>query len=126
MCTSYTLFLFSLTSPHHAFRSLVMLPLLQQVGSVGQGLCWLCMHRPHEDVVVLECSMGMPPRVHFLHFISLLAHVSPPRVSLPCHASFAAASGFGWARVCWLCMHWPHEDVVGLEWFMGMPPLLTS
>ena len=39
---------------HHALPSLVMLPSPQLVRSVGQGLCWLCMHRPHEDVVGLE------------------------------------------------------------------------
>ena len=43
----------------------------------------------------LEC----PPLVHFLDFISLLVHVSPPCASLPCHASFAAASEFSWASV---------------------------
>ena len=93
-------------APHHARLSLVMLPSLQQVGSFWQGLCWLCVHRPHEDVVGLEWSMGMPPRVHFLNFISLLVYVSPPCASLPCHASFAAASGFVWARVV-LAVHAP-------------------
>ena len=71
----------------------------QSVSSVGQGLCWLCMHRPHEDVAGLEWCMGMPPLVHFLEFISLLVNVSPPCASLPCHAYFAAAGEFGWARV---------------------------
>ena len=48
----------------------------------------------------LEWCMGMPPLVHFLNTISLLVYVSPPRASLPCHASFLAAGGeFGWARV---------------------------
>ena len=73
--------------------------------------------------------MGMPPppppTVHFLNFISLLVYVSPPCASLPCHASFAAASEFGWARVV-LAVHRPHEDVMGLELCMGMPPLSTS
>ena len=140
-------------SPHHALLSLVMLPSPQLVSSVGQGLCWLCVHRPHEDVVGLEWCMGMPPlvhflnfislpfmsphhallslvcflprvssvgqglcwllhrphrcgfgvvrgNVHFLNFISLLVYVSPPCASLPCHASFlAATSEFSWARV---------------------------
>ena len=62
-----------------------------------------------------------PPRVHFLHFISLLVHVSPPRTPLPCRASFAAGGEFGWARVV-LVVHRPHKDVVGLEWCMGMAP----
>ena len=53
------LFLFSFMSPHHALLSLVMLSSPQAVTSVGQGLCWLCMHRPHEDVVGLEWCMGM-------------------------------------------------------------------
>ena len=61
LCTSLTLFLFSFMSPHHALLSLVMIPSSQSVSSVGQGLCWLCMHRPHEDVVGLEWSMGVPP-----------------------------------------------------------------
>ena len=103
-----------------------MLPSPQLVSSVGQGLYWLCMHRPHEDVVGLEWCMGMPPLVHFLNFISLLVHVSPPRASVPCHASFAAAGEFGWARVVLVVRHRPHEDVMGLEWCIGMPPLCTS
>ena len=109
-------------SPHHARLSLVMLPSPQVVSSFWQGLCWLCVHRPHEDVVGLEWSMGMPPRVHFLNFISLLVYVSPPCASLPCHASFAAGGEFGWARVVLAVRHRPHGDVVGLEWSMGMPP----
>ena len=109
-------------SPHHALASLVILPSLQLVSSVGQGLCRLCMHRPHEDVVGLEWCMGMPPPVHFLNFTSLLVYVSPPCASLPCHASFAAASEFSWARVVLAVRHRPHEDVVGLEWSMGMAP----
>ena len=92
-------FLFSFMSPYHALPSLVMLPSPQSVSSVGQGLCWLCMHRPHEDVVGLEWCMGMPPLVHFLDLISLLVHVSLPCASLPCHASFLAVREFGWARV---------------------------
>ena len=47
----------------------------------------------------LEWCMGMPPLVHFLDFISLLSYVSHQHASLPCHASFAAAGEFGWARV---------------------------
>ena len=112
--------------PTNTLPSLVMLPSPQQVSSVGQGLCWLCMHRPHEDVVGLEWCMGMPPLVHFLDFIFLLVNVSPPCDSLPCHASFAAAGEFGWAGVVLAVRHRPHEDVVGLEWCMGMPPLFTS
>ena len=68
--------------------------------------------------------MGMAPPVRFLDFISLLVHVSPPRASLPCRASFAAGGEFGWARVVLAVRHRPHEDVVGLEWCMGMPPLV--
>ena len=79
-------------------------------------------HRPHEDGVGLEWCIGMPPLVHFLDFISLLVYVSPPCASLPCHASFAAASEFGWARVVLAVRHRPHEDVVVLEWSMGMAP----
>ena len=86
-------------SPHHALLSLVVLPSPQRVSSVGQGLCWLCMHRPHEDVVGLEWCMGMPPLVHFLDIMSLLGYVSPTCASLPCHASFTAGGEFGWARV---------------------------
>ena len=97
--TSYTLLLFSFTSLHHALLSLVMLPSPQQVSSVGQGLCWLCVHRPHEDGVGLEWCMGMPPLVHFLDIMSLLGYVSPPCASLPCHASFTAGGEFGWSRV---------------------------
>ena len=93
-------------SPHHALPSLVMLPSPQGVSSVGQGLCWLCMHRPHEDVVGLEWCMGMAPRVHFLDFISVLVYVSPPCASLPCHASSLAVREFGWARVV-LAVHAP-------------------
>ena len=93
------LFLFSFMSPHHALPSLVMLALPQWVSSVGQGLCWLRVHRPHEDVMGLEWCVGMPPPVHFLICISLLVHVSPPCASLPCHASFLADSEFGWAWV---------------------------
>ena len=113
--TSQASFLFSFMSPHHALLSLVMLPSPQLVSSVGQGLCWLCMHRPHEDVVGLEWCMGMPHFLHFLDFISLLGYVCPPRASLPCRASFAAAGEFGWARVVLAVRHRPHEDVVGLE-----------
>ena len=47
----------------------------------------------------LEWCMGMPPLLHFLDFISLLSYVSHQHASLPCHASFAAAGEFGWARV---------------------------
>ena len=87
-------------SPYHALLSRVMFPSSQSVSSVGQGLCWLRVHRPHEDVVGLEWCMGMPPLVHFLDFISLLVYVSPPCASLSCHASFLAArSELGWARV---------------------------
>ena len=94
-------------APHHALLSLVMLPSQQQVSSFGQGLCWLCgTGRMAGDVVGLEWCMGMPPLEHFLNFISLLVYVSPPCASLPCHASFAAASGFGWARVV-LAVHAP-------------------
>ena len=103
-------------SPHHALPSLVVLPSPQVVSSVGQGLCWLCVHRPHEDVMGVEWCMGMPPLVHFLNFISLLGYVSPPCASLPCHASFLAArSEFSWARVVLAVRHRPHEDGVGLE-----------
>ena len=111
-------------SPHHALPSLVVLPSPQGVSSVGQGLCWLCMHRPHEDVVGLEWCMGMPPPVHLLDLISLLVYVSPPCASLPCHVSFTAGCEFGWARVVLAVRHRPHEDGVGLEWCMGMPPLV--
>ena len=86
-------------SPTNTLPSLVMVPSPQLVSSVGQVLYWLCMNRPHEDVVGLEWCMGMPPLVHFLNFTSLLGYVSPPCASLPWHASFAAASEFGWARV---------------------------
>ena len=64
-----------------------------------------------------------PPPVHFLNFISLLVHVSPPCASLPCHASCPPAGEVGWARVV-LVVHRPHVDGVGLEWCMGMPPLV--
>ena len=64
--------------------------------------------------------------MHFLNFVSLLVYVSPPCASLPCRASFTAASEFGWARVVLAVRHRPHEDVMGLEWCMGMPPLCTS
>ena len=101
-----------------------MLPSPQLVSSVGQGLCWLCMHLPHDDVVGLEWFMGMAPPVRFLDFVSLLVHVSPPRTPLPCRASFAAGGEFVWARVVLAVRHRPHEDVVGLEWCMGMPPLV--
>ena len=93
---SYTLFSLLSYVSHHALLSLVMLPSPQLVSSVWQGLCWLCMHRPHEDVVGLEWCMGMPPLVHFLYFISLLGYVSPPCASLPCHVSFVAGSEYGW------------------------------
>ena len=79
-------------------------------------------HRPHEDGVGLEWCMGMPPLWHFLNFTYLLVHVSPPRASLPCRASFTAASEFGWAKVMLAVRHRPHKDVMGLEWCMGMPP----
>ena len=92
-----------------------MLPSPQLVSSVGQGLCWLCVHRPHEDVVGLEWCMGMPPLVHFLDFISLLVYVSHQHASLPCHVSFTTGGEFGWARVVLAVRHRPHEDVVGLE-----------
>ena len=99
-------FFFSFTFPHHALPSLAMLPSPQLVSSVGQGLCWLCMHLPHEDVVGLEWFMGMPPLVHFLDFISLLVHVSPPCASLPCHAFLLTVREFGWARFV-LAVHAP-------------------
>ena len=93
------------------------------VREFGWARVVLVVHRPREEVVGLEWCMGMPPLVHFLNFISLLVHISPPCASLPCHASFAAASEFGWARVV-LVVHRPHQDIVGLEWCMGMPPLV--
>ena len=86
-------------APHHALLSLVMFPLQKGVSSVEQGLCWLCMHRPHDDVVGLEWCMGMPPLVHFLDLISLLGYVSLPCASLSCHVSVLAVREFGWARV---------------------------
>ena len=52
-----------------------------------------------DDRQLLRLVPPPPPLVHFLHFISLLVHVSPPCASLPCHASFAAGGEFGWARV---------------------------
>ena len=73
----------------------------------------------------LEWCMGMPPLVHFLNFISLLVYVSPPCASLPCHASFAAAGEFGWAKACAGCACTGRmRMVVGLEWCMGMPPFV--
>ena len=66
--------------------------------------------------------MGMPPLVLILNFTSLLGYVSPPCASLPCHVSFTAGCEFGWARVVLAVRHRPHEDGVGLEWFMGMAP----
>ena len=67
---------------------------------------------------------GNAPPVNLLNLISLLVYVSPPCASLPCHASFAAGGEFGWAWVVLAVRHRPHEDVVGLEWCMGMPPLV--
>ena len=99
-------FFFSFTFPHHALPSLAMLPSPQLVSSVGQGLCWLCMHLPHEDVVGLEWFMGMAPLVHFLNLFSLLVYVSPPCASLPYHDSFLTVREFGWARVV-LAVHAP-------------------
>ena len=93
-------------------------------GEFGWARVVLVVHRPHEDCVGLEWCMGMPPLVHFLHFTSLLVHVSPPRASLSCHASFAAGGEFGWSRVVLAVRHRPHEDGVGLEWCIGMPPLV--
>ena len=90
-------------------------------GEFGWARVVLVVHRPHEDGVGLEWCMGKPPLVLFLKFTSLLGYVSPPCASLPCHASFAAGGEFGWARVV-LVVHRPHEDGVGLEWCMGMPP----
>ena len=67
--------------------------------------------------------MGMPPLVRFLDIMSLLGYVSPTCASLPCHASFAAASEFGWARVVLAVhMHRPHEDVVGVGVVHGNAP----
>ena len=69
--------------------------------------------------------MPPPPLVHFLNFISLLVYVSPPCASLPCHVSFAAAGEFGWAKACAGCACTGRmRMVVGLEWCMGMPPLV--
>ena len=68
--------------------------------------------------------MGMPPLVLILNFTSLLGNVSPPCASLPCHVSFTAGCEFGWARVVLAVRHRPHEDGVGLEWCIGMPPLV--
>ena len=90
-------------------------------GEFGWARVVLVVHRPHEDGVGLEWCMGMPPLVLFLKFTSLLVHVSPPCASLPCHASCPPAGEVGWARVV-LVVHRPHEDGVGLEWCMGMPP----
>ena len=71
-----------------------------------------------------ECPPPPPPLVHFLNTISVLVYVSPPCASLPCHASFAAGGEFGWSRVVLAVRHRPHEDGVGLEWCIGMPPLV--
>ena len=99
----------------------VVLPSSQYVSSVGQGLCWLCTGRMR-TLWVWSGAWECPPPVHFLNFISVLVYVSPPCASLPCHASFLAArSEFSWARVV-LAVHRPHEDVMGLEWCVGMPP----
>ena len=93
-------------------------------GEFGWARVVLVVHRPHEDCVGLEWCMGMPPLWHFLNFTYLLVHVSPPRASLSCHASFAAGGEFGWSRVVLAVRHRPHEDGVGLEWCIGMPPLV--
>ena len=110
-------------SLHHALLSLVMLPSSQQgVSSVGQGLCWLCMHRPHEDVMGLEWCMGRPPPPCSLPKLHISSRLCLPTMRFPpCRASFLAVCEFGWARVV-LAVHRPHEDVVGLEWCVGMPP----
>ena len=64
--------------------------------------------------------------MHFLDFISLLVYVSHQHASLPCHVSFTAGGEFGWARVVLAVRHRPHEDVMGLELCMGLPPLVHS
>ena len=40
-------------------------------------------------------STDLPHLVHLLTFLSLLVHVSPPRVSFPCYGSFVTASELG-------------------------------
>ena len=120
--TSQASFLFWVMCPHHVLPSLVVPPSPQVVSLVGQGLCWLCGTGRMRTLWVWSGAWECPHPVHFLNFISLLVYVSPPCASLPCHASFLAArSEFSWARVV-LAVHRPHEDVVGLEWCMGMPP----
>ena len=113
-------------SPHHALPSLIMFPSPQPVSSVGQGLCWLCMHPPHEDVLGLEVHGNAAPLCTsytlFLFWVMSPQHALPSLVLLP-SPQVVSSVGQG---LCWLCMHRPHEDVMGLEWCMGMPPLFTS
>ena len=46
---------------------------------------------------VVQWCTDLPHLVHLLTFLSLLGYVCPPRVSLPCYASFVTASELGCA-----------------------------
>ena len=113
-------------SPHHALPSLVMLPSPQLVSSVGQGLCWLCMHLPHEDGVGLEWFMGMAPPVRFLDFVSLLVtsphHALPSLVVLP---SPQGVSSVG-QGLCWLCGTGRMKTLWVWSGAWECPPLFSS
>ena len=67
----------------------------------------------------------LPHLVHLLTFLSLLGSVSPPRVSLPCYASFVTGSEFGWANGVYReCMLGLRESMMAYAWCIGMPPLV--
>ena len=69
--------------------------------------------------------IDLPHLVHLLTFFSLLSYVSPPRVSLPCRASFVTASEFGLANgVFRQCMRGLGEGLMAYAWCKGMPPLV--
>ena len=103
-----------------------MLPSPQLVSSVGQGLCWLCMHLPHEDGVGLEWFMGMAPPVRFLDFVSLLVtsphHALPSLVVLP---SPQGVSSVG-QGLCWLCGTGRMKTLWVWSGAWECPPLFSS
>jgi hypothetical protein len=69
-----------------------MLASSQHVSWVLRGLLWVAHAMVACGVVARVSCTDLPHLVHLLTFLSLLVHVSPRRVSLPCYGSFVTAS----------------------------------
>ena len=64
----------------------------------ANGVFRQCMRGLREEMMHGCGAQTLPHLVHLLTFLSLVGYVSPRRVSIPCHASFAAGGELGLAR----------------------------